>query len=172
MTYEAYVRNKILKPCGITRMYIGSSKKDGRFNKEVVYYGDSNTNPYSLQMRRMDSHGGWIASTVDLLKFAVRVDGNSSKKDILKSNSINTIQTSSYGGKYGKGWDLKGSGSLMQHGGLMGGTTAHLKLMDNGIYYAFAVNKYNGDDSPSSDMRKAIEDGIKAITYWPSIDLF
>ena len=61
---------------------------------------------------------------------------------------------------------------LMQHGGIMAGTAAHLKLMDNGIYYAFTVNKWDGSNSPSSDMRKAIEDAIKAISYWPSIDLF
>lgn len=172
MSYENYVREKILKPMGIKNMYIGSSKKDGRRYKEVVYYGDNNTNPYSLQMRRMDSHGGWIGSPVDLMKFAIRVDGDKSKKDFLKSSSIKTIQTSSYGGGYGKGWSL--NGSLMQHSGLMAGTSARIKLMDNGIYYFFAVNKWDGDidNDPNSDMTKAIENGIKAIKYWPPIDLF
>jgi len=170
MKYHDYVRTKILKPAGITNMYIGSSSKSKRRYKEVVYYGDNDTDPYWLQMGRMDSHGGWIASTVDLMRFAVRVDGDNTKKDILKSSSISTMQTSSYGGTYAKGWDVKGA--LMEHGGLMGGTAAHIKLMDNGIYYAFAVNRYNGKDSPSGDMKKAIENAIKAVKYWPSIDLF
>lgn len=170
MSYEAYVRNKVLKPCGIKNMYIGSSKKDGRRYKEVVYYGDKNTNPYRLQMSRMDSHGGWIASVVDLMRFAVRVDGNPVKKDILKSKSIKAMQSSSYGGRFGKGWVL--SGSLMQHNGRMSGTRALLKLMDNGIYYAYAVNKYNGEDDPQSDMVEAIEKAINEIKYWPTIDLF
>lgn len=170
MKYQDYVREKILKPAGITKMYIGSSSKSKRRYKEVVYYGDNDTDPYWLQMGRMDSHGGWIASTVDLMRFAVRVDGDKTKKDILKRSSISTMQNSSYGGTYAKGWDVKGA--LMEHGGLMGGTAAHIKLMDNGIYYAFAVNRYNGDDNPSGDMKKAIEDAIKAVKYWPPIDLF
>lgn len=170
MSYEEYVRSKVLKPCKIKHMYIGSSKKSGKRYKEVVYYGDKNTDPYSLQMSRMDSHGGWIASAVDLMKFAVRVDGDNTKKDILKSSSIKTMQTSSYGGGYGKGWDL--SKSLMKHGGRMGGTRSQIKLMDNGIYYVYVMNKYNGDTDPGDAMSKAIEKGIEAINYWPSIDLF
>jgi len=72
-------------------MFIGANKKKNRRYKEVVYY--SNRKPYDLQMRRMDSHGGYIASSVDLLRFMVRVDGQSSKKDILKSRTNNTMTT-------------------------------------------------------------------------------
>ncbi|NND52289.1 MAG: serine hydrolase, partial [Flavobacteriaceae bacterium] len=43
MSYEKYVKNKILKPSGISNMHIGSSKKSGRKYKEVVYYGDNDT---------------------------------------------------------------------------------------------------------------------------------
>ena len=172
-SYEEYVKNKILRPCGITNMKIGSSTKEGRAFKEVVYY--STGNPYSLKMRRMDSHGGWIASTVDLMRFAVRVDGKTNKKDILSPRSIAKMQSSSYGGRYGKGWDL--NNALMQHGGRMNGTRARLKLMENGIYYAYAVNKYSrGDEekgkSLNGDMSKAIETAIQEISYWPDIDLF
>ena len=170
LSYEKYVQSKILKPCGIKNMHIGSSKKDSRRYKEVVYYGNKDNNPYWLQMKRMDSHGGWIASVVDLMRFAVRVDGDNTKKDILKNGSIKTMQTSSYGGRYGKGWDL--NNSLMQHGGRMTGTRAHLKLMNNGTYYVYAINKYDGSNDPNNDMTKAIEDGIDAIKNWPAIDLF
>ncbi|MEM1119737.1 MAG: serine hydrolase [Bacteroidota bacterium] len=173
--YQNYVKNKILKPCGITDMRIGAKDKKDRAYREVNYY--SSGNPYGLQMKRMDSHGGWIASPVDLMRFAVRVDGKATKKDILKKSTVQTIQTSSYGGRYGKGWDL--NGALMQHGGRMSGTRARLKLMDNGIYYAYAVNKYsNGDEDKeqgnnlNGDMSKAIEAAIKTIGDWPDIDLF
>ena len=70
-------------------MFIGANKKKNRRYKEVVYY--SNRKPYDLQMRRMDSHGGCIASSVDLLRFMVRVDGQSSKKDILKRHSLHGL---------------------------------------------------------------------------------
>ncbi|MEM6801544.1 MAG: serine hydrolase [Bacteroidota bacterium] len=170
MSYEKYVKNKVLKACGITDMKIASNSKEGRAYKEVVYY-DADGNPYSLKPRRMDSHGGWIASTIDLARFAVRVDGQSGKQDILKPSTVNLMQTSSYGGVFGKGWNL--SDGNVQHGGRMSGTRANLKMMKNGITYIFLVNRYDKPDrDPISDMNDAIEKGISKIEFWPNIDLF
>ncbi len=172
-SYESYVRNNILKQCGITQMVIGANDKKDREYKEVVYYSDRK--PYDLQMRRMDSHGGWIASSVDLLKFMVRVDGQNSKKDILKSSTINTMTTgSSANSKYAKGWSV--SGKTWSHGGSMAGTGTLLKKMSNGVSYVILTNfskKYkDGETSHRSALKKAVEDGIGAIKFWPDLDLF
>ncbi|MDW3651983.1 MAG: serine hydrolase [Bacteroidia bacterium] len=170
MGYEKYVKNKILKPCGITDMQIASNSKEKRAYKEVVYY-DADGDPYSLRPRRMDSHGGWIASTVDLARFAVRVDGQAGKKDILSRSSTTAMQSSSYGGIFGKGWNL--SDGNVQHGGRMSGTRANLKMMSNGVYYVFLVNRYDEPDKdPINRMNNAIEKGISEIKEWPNIDLF
>ncbi|MEM6720544.1 MAG: serine hydrolase [Bacteroidota bacterium] len=172
-SYESYVRNSILKPSGITQMFIGKDKKKDRRYKEVVYYSDRK--PYDLQMRRMDSHGGWIASAVDMMKFMVRVDGQSSKKDILKKTTISTMtKGSSVNGGYAKGWSV--SGRNWSHGGSMAGTGTLLKKMDNGVSYVILTNfskEYEkGETSHRSALKKAVEDGIKAIKSWPSLDLF
>ncbi|MEM6684189.1 MAG: serine hydrolase [Bacteroidota bacterium] len=172
-SYESYVRNSILKPSGITQMYIGANKKKDRRYKEVVYYSDRK--PYDLQMRRMDSHGGWIASAVDMMKFMVRVDGQSSKKDILKSSTITTMATgSSANAGYAKGWAVNDGN--WSHGGSMSGTGTLLKKMNNGISYVILTNfskKYeDGETSHRSALKKAVEEGIGAIKSWPSLDLF
>lgn len=171
-SYESYLRNNILKKCGISQMFIGNNKKKHARYKEVVYYSDRK--PYDLQMTRMDSHGGWIASSVDLMKFMVRVDGQSSKKDILKSSTIKTMTTKSSVSNYAKGWSV--SGGNWSHGGSMAGTGTVLKKMDNGVSYVILTNlskKYKkGDPTHNGELKKAVEQGIGAIKFWPNLDLF
>ncbi|MEO0895573.1 MAG: serine hydrolase [Bacteroidota bacterium] len=141
--YEKYIKNKILKPSGISTMKIGSSSQKGRASREVIYYGGS---PYSLLMRRMDSHGGWIATSVDLMKFAVRVDGKSGKKDVIKD------------------------GININHFGGMSGTSAGMINMGGGIYYSFLVNK--SGSKTNNALSDAIKESINLIKTWPQTDLF
>lgn len=173
MDYHEYVKKNVLKPCGITSMDIGSGYKNKRKYREVVYYGDR---AYKMEPWRMDSHGGWIASVVDLMRFSVKVDGASGRKDILKKSSIRTMQSSSYNGKYGKGWDVRGDRTLMEHGGSLPGTSAFLKLMNDGYYYVYMVNARPSDKDDErefvKEMKAAIENGIDAVGFWPGIDLF
>ena len=170
MSYEEYVKKHILKPCGITDMRIGPLTKKKRAYREVVYY--SKDKPYELRTDKMDAHGGWIASPVDMMRFIVRVDGEPSKKDILKKSTVTTMSSKSpNSANYGKGWFI--SGNNWTHGGVMTGTNAVLKKKDNGISYIFLTNFREGDKpSHRGDLEKALEDGIKAIKFWPNLDLF
>jgi hypothetical protein len=47
--------------------------------------GDSS---YSFNLKRMDSHGGWISSSLDLTRFGLCVDGISSYHKVLSAGSI------------------------------------------------------------------------------------
>lgn len=58
------------------------------------------------------------------------------------------------------------------HGGRMTGTRARLKLKENGIYFVYLVNKYDGENDPNGEFNTALEDGIANIKFWPDIDLF
>jgi N-acyl-D-amino-acid deacylase len=87
-SYEAYVKQHVLAPLGITSMRIGATRLDGRAENEVRYYhpGTSESvfaedlnetvpHPYgSWHLEAMDSHGGWIAAATDLAKFASAFD--------------------------------------------------------------------------------------------------
>jgi len=66
-SYETYVRNKILKPAGASGMVIGGDKEADRKRNEVKYYGGGAYS--SVKPKRFDSHGGWIATPIDLLRF-------------------------------------------------------------------------------------------------------
>lgn len=66
-TYENYVRDTILKPAGASGMVIGGDKEADRKPNEVKYYGPGAYS--SVKPQRFDSHGGWIATPIDLLRF-------------------------------------------------------------------------------------------------------
>jgi N-acyl-D-amino-acid deacylase len=86
--YEAYVKEHVLGPLGITTMKLGSTQLAGRAENEVRYYhagtGKSvfasdldQTVPWpygAWNLEAMDSHGGWLASATDLAKFAAAFD--------------------------------------------------------------------------------------------------
>jgi CubicO group peptidase (beta-lactamase class C family) len=67
LSYESYVNNMILKPAGASSMVIGGDKKSDRKSNEVIYYGAGAYS--SVKPTRFDSHGGWIATPIDLLRF-------------------------------------------------------------------------------------------------------
>lgn len=171
MSYENYVKKYVLKPSGISRMQIGPSNKKNRVYKEVAYY-NSDWSPYNLKMQKMDAHGGWIASSVDLMRFMVRVDGQASKKDIIKMSTFNAMTTSSLNNGYAKGWGVNGSASRMSHGGGMSGTSTTLKKINNSISYAILSNSTGNGSGQGSALKTAIEQGINAIGAWPNLDLF
>jgi len=86
--YEEYVQHNVLAPIGVTTMRIGATHPDGRAENEVRYYqpgigksvfaddlDQDVPHPYGAwNLEAMDSHGAWIASTVDLAKFAAAFD--------------------------------------------------------------------------------------------------
>lgn len=87
--YEAFVREQVLAPAGITRMRLGASLAAGRAPDEVRYYmaGQEQAEsvfpaaagkvdfPYGgFHLEAMDAHGGWIASATDLARLAAVLD--------------------------------------------------------------------------------------------------
>ncbi len=66
-SYEAYVRQAVLIPAGAKGMVIGGDKEADRKANEAKYYGSSAYS--SVKPQRFDSHGGWIATPIDLLRF-------------------------------------------------------------------------------------------------------
>ncbi|MGA2155631.1 MAG: serine hydrolase domain-containing protein [Bryobacteraceae bacterium] len=80
VTYEQYVRDAILNRCGVTGMRIAGNTLADRAAGEVIYYGAGGQDPYRMNVRRMDSHGGWLATARDLAMFASHVDGHSVRR--------------------------------------------------------------------------------------------
>ena len=163
MTYENYVRENVFKPCGVTNLYIaGDLASDKRYN-EVTYYEG---NPYGMKVKRMDAHGGWLGSAIDLGRFMVRVDGKNSKPDIISMSSYNEMVTpSSVNAGYGKGWSI--SGNNIWHNGSFDGSGAIIVQAGNGWSWVFLMNKrwIGAADGMMWDI-------VNGISTWPSHDWF
>jgi N-acyl-D-amino-acid deacylase len=103
MAYEAYVRTRVLQPVGASRTWLGKTRMRDALADEVKYYfPGTNLNtplvesvfpgegmvPFNYgawSLEAMDAHGGWVSSTVDLLRFVSGVDGRANRPDILSA---------------------------------------------------------------------------------------
>jgi CubicO group peptidase (beta-lactamase class C family) len=72
---EAYVHANILARCGITDIQIANNSERHRASNEVVYIGQYSEDPYKININRMDSTDGWIASSTQLVQFLNHVAG-------------------------------------------------------------------------------------------------
>ena len=85
MPYGKFIRRHVLRPCGIRRMRIGEAHGDKPRHDEPQYclLPEETGQSYYLDIRRMDSHGGWIASAADVARFMARIDRNPAVGDII-----------------------------------------------------------------------------------------
>lgn len=137
-SYDAFVRTAILDPAGAGGMAIGGNVLDERRETEVTYHADY---AYLMNVRRMDSHGGWIGSASELVRFAQTVDGYKSVADTLSRQSVALMFTPSrvYSG-YGRGWALNPRHRNRWHTGKLPGTTSILVRVDGDVCFAGLVN--------------------------------
>ncbi len=87
--YDEYVKT-ILQDMGITDMVIAGNTLNDRLPNEVKYY-QPEYDPYTMNVTRMDSHGGWLATATDLGRFMVRIDRNSSVQDVVSVDQLSNM---------------------------------------------------------------------------------
>lgn len=153
-TYEAYVKEAILKPMEITEMSIGGNTRLQAFENEVSYYANY-ADPYEVNVRRMDSHGGWISSAKDLARFAMKSDNEASVPDFLDADQkLSYLATDSW-----------------NHNGALPGSLSVLQV-SYPTSYVVLVNK-SASDFPQ--IIQAIRDFMREKTNgraeWPENDV-
>lgn len=154
-TYENYVREDILGPMGIADMNIALNSEVEAFDKEVRYYSNW-MSPYELNVTRMDSHGGWIASAKSLALFAIFSDGNTTVPDLLtREKSLSYLANGSW-----------------RHNGALPGTIA---VMNVGYPTSYIVLLNRGEANFVATIRVISEFMDKQMTdiaEWPTENLF
>ncbi|MBP7557881.1 MAG: beta-lactamase family protein [Chitinophagaceae bacterium] len=172
-TYEQFIKDEVLTPCGISNMSIAGNTLSDRKPNEVIYTGQNGYSPYSYNIPRMDSHGGWIASAKDLAKFMIRVDGFSNKPDILQPATITAMTTRSVpSSNYAAGWGVNNANHWW-HTGSLPGTASEIIRANSGFSWVILCNSR----SYSSGFDGAL-DGLlwpavqNAGTPWQDIDQF
>jgi N-acyl-D-amino-acid deacylase len=148
-TYEAFVRESVLAPAGIKCMRLGRSVE--RAQGEVQYYDQNDERaPNGINFEAMDAGGGWIASVVDLGRFAAALDDRE-RSPILKRSTFGLMYAPPFPAAprtdgiaddayYSCGWCVRPLGKKSQanywHYGDMPGTDAFLVRFANGFSVA------------------------------------
>jgi CubicO group peptidase (beta-lactamase class C family) len=142
--YADYVQSTILAPCGISGMRIAGNTLKQRAPNEVVYVGQYNEDPYKMNIARMDSDAGWLATPSALVQFLDHVGGSGSISSLLKPETIRVMTTPSpvfpatSAAKYARGW-MVGMGNMWHNGSLPGSTTLMVRTA-TGLCWAALAN--------------------------------
>ncbi len=130
--------------------------------------------PYGeFYLEAMDAHGAWLASPIELVRFASALDG-SRKPSLLRPEPIQLIEARPESDSdaspcyYGLGWSIRpvGKGANWWHNGSLPGTIALLVRGQNGWIWAATFNLRPKDDQKflretDDAIWKAIESGKK-----------
>lgn len=198
MSYQEYVRTRVLQPVGAVRTRLGKTRLSDALPEEVKYYWPSmglnaplapsvfpgeGTVPVSyggFYVEAMDSHGGWVSSTVDLLRFMAGVDGRVNPPDILSAGLI--MEMTANGAKvcpdaacyYGVGWFVRPfqGDANWYHGGDLPGTTALLVRTYHNFSWVALFNANAATAGFDNELDAALWKALAQVTAFPAHDLF
>ncbi|GAA4075383.1 serine hydrolase domain-containing protein [Nonomuraea soli] len=190
-SYESYVQSKLLEPLGITRMRLGATLREEMPRTEVVYKsaltaktvlsgsGASVPYPYGgFNMPNHDANGGWIASAVDMVRWAGAFDSTSPVLNATsRTRAFAKPETgvNSYGSWFGCGWSVRpaGSGINTWHDGSMPGTFTLLVRQSAGVTWCALFNRREEEGSPDFDvLDPVLWEAYRKVTSWPTTDLY
>jgi CubicO group peptidase (beta-lactamase class C family) len=166
-SYATYVRDSVLKRCGITDMTIAGNTLAERHPREVEYYDPQDERePYAMDVARMDSHGGWIARPRDLVHFLMHVSGFAPPPNILAPQSIRAMTTASAANpSYAKGWSVNALGNWWHNGSLPGTSTIAVRTHSGFCWAAFG-NSRSSNTPLDRDLDNLIWDMVRQVKSW------
>lgn len=133
LPYDKLMTQGVLSKCGITSMEIGGNTLEERKPQEVRYVTPKPGAAYGMNVARMDSHGGWIATAGDLVRFASQLPV------LLKPDSIRAMTTHGVGEGYARGWNVNKVPNWW-HGGSLPGTSTIMVHTAKGLCWAGLLN--------------------------------
>jgi CubicO group peptidase (beta-lactamase class C family) len=168
-SYESYVQKHLLSPIGVRGMKIGRSNLFE--SEEVRYYlrDASDSEKFSqaqdVAVEIFESHGGWIGSAIDLVRFANENNESIASKrrgrrQILSPESFQTMFDRPTGnlwrdadGKprpafYGCGWEIRPrrDGRNIWHTGSLPGTSSLVVRRHDGLCWVVLFNVREASD--------------------------
>ncbi len=187
MDYEKYIQTNLLYPLGIFDMRIGGSHLYERAELEVKYYEPTPTfyvadhsgaegevlRTYGgNDMYALGAAGGWIASSTDLMKLMLAIDGFDSYPDFLQPESIQRMVDPEQNDYGPLGWRRIRSNAWYRTGTLAG-TSALLVRKDDGLSYVvlFNTGSWKGP-ALANDISRMMDRGLRSVKDWPDYDLF
>jgi len=202
--YSEWVADNILKPRGMQDTRLGKTALPDRGKSEVRYHMQNMTThapfweslrddaqasslveaPYGRwDLEVMDSHGGWVSTAPDLLRFVAGLDApekpllNTGLREVMLARPQLGGKTASDRVWYGCGWSIRsagrGEGGLDQHNlwhaGALAGTSTLLVRRWDGFSWAVL---FNTDRSHNGERLSALVDSkmhgaVDSVSEWP-----
>jgi N-acyl-D-amino-acid deacylase len=187
MTYEEYVKTRVMKPMGITRARLhdhAGKYFDGearRYNPGLMYYLPAYNMPWT------DASGGWSASAVDLARLMTAIDGSRGGKPFLGPAMMKEMfapppppqRPRPDGSYFGLGWDTVKklpAGFGYTKGGLMPGQRASVRHRVDGInvilVYNAVITADHIDMRIANDALQDVHEALAAVKEWPKVNFF
>ncbi len=200
LTYEDYVRREVLLPVGALDTHLGKTLRDQRLPGEVFYaildpdvgdyailgpdLGKLVLHPYGVWcLEAMDSHGGWVSTASDLVRFASAFD-HPDRCQLLQAKSIDTMFACPAGaaghdknGKekdefFGCGWEVhphgKGVRDTLHWGNFAGTSTLLVRRGGDNLTWAVLFNGHSGSRyGPAGLIYPLVEAAAQAVMEWP-----
>ncbi len=199
-SYVDYIQEHVLKPSGITRARLARTLLNERLDGEARYYVPAPETPSAISdsgefvpwpyggfsIEIMDSFGGLVMSSVDLLRLLAAIEGRRGKAAALSDTLLSQLQapppppaSQDAPFYYGLGFwvrPLPDGNAFWLHNGYLPGNLSYVVRSPAGFSAAVLTN-----GSPPSDgvinvvigeLERALIDGATEIKQWPDEDQF
>jgi N-acyl-D-amino-acid deacylase len=200
LSYGDYVQQNVLQPIGIHRMMLGRSRIEHRAESEVKYYMalptmassvfDDEEAPWpygGFCLEAMDAHGGWLASAIDLARFAAALQ-HRQQCVLLSPTALDQLYARPRGllGRHedgrlrssyaGCGWYVRpvenGRANYWHNGSLPGTFTLLVRRWDGLIWAALFNQRSDNKQKPDGAIDPALHRAASAVKQWPQENLF
>ncbi len=187
MPYEEFCTKAVLEPLGIYDMSLAHNLPSQRAPFEVSYYEPPDIVPkpsiYGTGELVSPSYGGndiealggagaWLATSPDLLRLALAIDGFETRQDILSMQTIE-FMTDNSNGLAPIGWKTTLNNGTWWRTGSFPGSAGMVKRESGGIVWVVLLNSsaWNGPEIHSyiNNMMARV---ISQVKEWPDHDLF
>jgi CubicO group peptidase (beta-lactamase class C family) len=187
LPYEVYCRTQILEPLGIYDMMLAKNLQSEKAPFEVTYYepagwplkpsvyGTGEMVPVRYGGNDIETLGGagsWLATSPDLMRLLLAVDGFNNRPDFLSQESI-SFMTDMNNNYAPVGWKSTIINGIWTRTGSFSGTAGMMKRQPDGISWVVLFNSsaWNGPEIHSY-IDRMMTRFISDVSEWPESDLF
>jgi CubicO group peptidase (beta-lactamase class C family) len=185
--YDTYVKESIFFPLDIHDADLAYNFDSLRYLNEARYYEIPEAQKVIAydgsrdsilkcrggnDIRTLGAAGGWVISSVSLLKFLLAIDGNDNFPDIISRKSITRLVERE--GEYQPlGWKAIYQNGKWWRSGSFPGTSALAVVKNDGFTYVFLTNSspWPGAKFPY-EIDRLMTRNLNQIQTWPDINLF
>ncbi|MHC1704650.1 MAG: serine hydrolase domain-containing protein [Tenuifilaceae bacterium] len=186
-SYEDYVKQSIFDPIKVHDAFIANNYDTCRYPNEVRYYevpeaerilSFDGKDSLVLKSRggndikTLGAAGGWVISSLSLVKFLLSIDGSQNFPDILDRSSVNKL-VEREGFFEPLGWRTIYPNGKWWRSGSMAGTSALAVIRNDGFTYVFITNSspWTGSKFPY-EVDRLMNRALMKVEIWPNINLF